>query len=197
MVTAGGDASGADFSPTEHAPDEGDRDRRAVFARVFAQHDRWLYAYLVSLLGSPADAEEVFQEVCVVLWRDYEKFDPETSFVKWASVIAHYQVQRFRRTLSKRAKPLSDAVVDLLASEAVTQADLMDSRRTALHGCLKKLSASDLELVRQCYSDSRRTMKVVAESLGRPANTVYKAMNRIRKALHDCIDRTLASEGLA
>ncbi|MEM9186765.1 MAG: sigma-70 family RNA polymerase sigma factor [Planctomycetota bacterium] len=185
------------FSTAPSVTGEGEPDGRARFARVFAQHDRWLYAYLVSLLGSSADAEEVFQEVCVVLWRDYEKFDPDTSFVKWASVVAHYQVQRYRRTLSKQAKTLSDEVVDLLASEAAAKADLMDSRRHALHDCLKKLRASDLELVRHCYADGRRTMKLVAESLGRPVNTVYKAMNRVRKALHDCIDRTLAAEGLA
>ncbi|TWT31306.1 ECF RNA polymerase sigma factor SigK [Posidoniimonas corsicana] len=175
----------------------GDRDLRVQFARVFAQNDRWLYAYLVSLLGSPTDAEEVFQEVCVILWRDYDQFDPDTSFMKWASVIAHYQVRRFRRTQSKQAKPLSDAVVDLLADDAVAKADLMDSRRLALHDCLKKLPPSDRELVRNCYSDTRQSMKTVAELLGRPANTVYKAMNRIRRSLHGCIDRKLSAETLA
>ncbi|MEM8864139.1 MAG: sigma-70 family RNA polymerase sigma factor [Planctomycetota bacterium] len=187
--------AGDDFSRATEADDVGDRDLRAQFARVFAQNDRWLFAYLVTLLGSPADAEEVFQEVCVILWRDYDKFDPTTNFMKWASVIAHHQVHRFRRTQTRRAKPLSDAVVDLLADEAVAKADLMDSRRLALHDCLKKLPASDLELERHCYSDSRRSMKAVAELLGRPANTVYKAMNRIRQSLHGCIDRKLASEG--
>ena len=176
---------------------QGDRDLRVQFARVFAQNDRWLFAYLVTLLGSPADAEEVFQEVCVILWRDYDKFDPTTSFMKWASVIAHHQVHRFRRTQSRLAKPLSDTVVDLLADDAVVKADLMDSRRLALHDCLKKLPVSDLELVQNCYSDSRRSMKTVAELLGRPANTIYKAMNRIRRSLHGCIDRKLSVERLA
>ncbi|CAD7694827.1 unnamed protein product [Ostreobium quekettii] len=174
----------------------GDRDLRVQFARVFATNDRWLFAYLVSLLGSPTDAEEVFQEVCVILWRDYDKFDPNTNFMKWASVIAHHQVHRFRRNQRKQAKPLSDAVVDLLADEAVAKADLMDSRRIALHDCLKKLPEADRELVRNCYSDSRHSMKTVAKLLGRPANTVYKAMNRIRRSLHGCIDRKLATERL-
>ena len=54
-----------------NAAESGDPDgsqRRDEFARLFAQHDRWLFSYLVTLLGSPAHAEEVFQEVCVVLW---------------------------------------------------------------------------------------------------------------------------------
>lgn len=169
--------------------------QRMTFARVFAQHDRWLYAYLVTLLGNPADAEEVFQEVCVVLWKEYEAFDPTTNFAKWASVIAHNQVHRFRRTQQKHARHLPDTLIDLLAAEAVDHSELLEARRLALHGCLQKLSENDRQLIQSCYSDSRQSMKSVAEMLGKPSNTVYKAINRIRKALHLCIDRTLSLEG--
>jgi RNA polymerase sigma-70 factor (ECF subfamily) len=170
-------------------------DRRDAFARLFAQHDRWLFAYLVSLLGSAAHAEEVFQEVCVVLWREYETFQFGTDFVKWVSVIAHNQVHRFRRQQRRTGAQLSDAAVDLLAQDAVERADLLESRRDALRGCLEKLSDKDRQLVRHCYGDSRVTFKTVAQDLGRPVNTVYKALNRIRRALYECIERTLAAEG--
>ena len=66
-------AGDLDFSSADSFEGDDDR-RRDAFARLFAQHDRWLFAYLVSLLGSSAAAEEVFQEVCVVLWREYETF---------------------------------------------------------------------------------------------------------------------------
>ncbi|MEN1679150.1 MAG: sigma-70 family RNA polymerase sigma factor [Planctomycetota bacterium] len=188
---------GAESTTGERSESEASREQRADFARIFAAHDRWLYAYLMSLLGSPADAEEVFQEVCVVVWRDYEKFDPATNFMKWASVIAHNQVHRFRRSRARAAHAFSDVTVDLLAQDAADQADLLEDRRRALHGCLKKLRENDLELVRTCYGDPKRTMKASAELLGKPVNTVYKAMNRIRQSLHDCIDRTLATEGVS
>ena len=35
-------------------------ERRDAFARLFAQHDRWLFAYLVSLLGSSATCGRSF-----------------------------------------------------------------------------------------------------------------------------------------
>jgi RNA polymerase sigma-70 factor (ECF subfamily) len=173
-----------------------DADRRDAFARLFAQHDRWLFAYLVSLLGSSADAEEVFQEVCVVLWREYETFELGTDFVRWVSVIAHHQVYRFRRQLRRVGPQLSDATVDLLAEDAVNRADVLESRRDALRQCLGKLPENDRQLVQHCYSDSRASFKTVAQQLGRPANTVYKALNRIRTVLMECIQRTLSVEGL-
>jgi RNA polymerase sigma-70 factor (ECF subfamily) len=71
-----------------------------------------------------------------------------------------------------------------------------------LRRCLEKLSEKDRQLVRKCYGDGYRpqgarvTFKAVALELGRPVNTVYKALNRIRRALYECIERTLAVEGL-
>jgi len=176
-------------------PADDEQDRRAAFARVFAQHDRWLFGYLVTLLGNPAMAEEVFQEVCVVVWREYDKFDVTTNFMKWAGAVAHNQVRKFRREQAKQRRVLSDGVVDLLAAEAVTRSDLLEARRLALHGCLQKLTPPDRELVERCYGDTTSTMRSVAEALGRPANTVYKALNRIRRALHTCIERQLSTEG--
>ncbi len=173
-----------------------DHERRDAFARLFAQHDRWLFAYLISLLGNAAHAEEVFQEVCVVLWREYETFQLGTNFVKWVSVIAHNQVHRFRRQRRRVGPQLSDEAVDLLAEDAVERVDLLEARRDALRQCLDKLSAKDRQLVRSCYGDARTTFKTAAEDMGRPVNTVYKALNRIRKALYECIERTLSVEGL-
>lgn len=170
--------------------------RRDAFARLFAKHDRWLYAYLVTLLANPAHAEEVFQEVCVVLWRSYDQFELGTDFVKWASVIAHNQVRRFRRESKRIGFQLSDAACDLLAADAARGADLFDFRRDALRQCMGKLPTSDRQLVQQCYSDASGSFKTIAENLGRPVNTVYKALNRIRRNLHQCIDRTLSSEGV-
>jgi RNA polymerase sigma-70 factor, ECF subfamily len=186
-----GAGSSSDFArrPNENA-------QRDAIARLFAQHDRWLFAYLVSLLGNSAAAEEVFQEVCVVLWREHETFQLGSDFVKWVAVIAHHQVQRYRRQRRRVGPQLSDAVVDLLSQDAVERVDLLESRRDALRGCLKKLNDNDRHLVEQCYGDSRQSFKTAAEQLGRPTNTVYKALIRIRRALYQCIERALAVEGL-
>lgn len=170
--------------------------RRDAFARLFAKHDRWLFAYLVTLLSSPADAEEVFQEISVVIWRNSDKFELGTDFVKWASVIAHNQVRKFRRQGRRHGFQLSDAALDLVAQETTRRADLLEFRRDALRYCIEQLPTSDKQLVQKCYSEESTNFKSVAEQIGRPVNTVYKALNRIRRVLHECIDRKIAQEGL-
>lgn len=182
-------------SEVDHEVQSGD-DHREAIARLFAQHQRWLFGYLVSLLGSAEDAEDVFQEVCVVIWREYEKFQLGTNFVSWVSVIAYHQVQRFWRERKKTNRMLRTSTLDFLAQEIPRDFEYQERRREALTDCLEKLKAPDRELVAHCYSDRKITMKLAAQELGRPANTVYKAMNRIRRVLFECINRRLAVEGL-
>lgn len=170
--------------------------RRDAFARLFAKYDRWLFSYLVTLLASPAHAEEVFQEVCVTVWRMSDQFELGTDFVKWVSVIAHNQVRKFRRESKRIGFQLSDATCERLAADTARGADLFDFRRDALRQCMEKLPANDRQLVQQCYSDADSSFKTIAERLGRPENTVYKALNRIRRSLHQCIDRRLSAEGV-
>lgn len=185
------------FDNEQDPPTElGDGERREAFARLFAKHDRWLFSYLVVLLGNPADAEEVFQEVCVVLWREHEKFRLGTDFVKWVSVIANNQVHRFRNKSRRKNFPLDEQLLGAVAEAAVGRADIFESRREALRSCLRKLSRDDRQIVQQCYDHETKNFKTAAERLGRPVNTVYKALNRIRRMLHSCIDSKLATEGL-
>ncbi|MCA9239649.1 MAG: sigma-70 family RNA polymerase sigma factor [Planctomycetales bacterium] len=193
VAMLGGKEDG-DLSEERLQPDENDQDRRAEFARVFAEHDRWLYAYLVSMLGNPVDAQEVFQEVCVTIWKDYQQFQLGTSFHKWSSVVALNQVRKFRRQRKRQPAVLSDETMEVLAVEAIERVDLMDARRQALHGCLEKLRPVDRELIQLCYSGACESFRDVAERLGRPSNTVYKALNRIRRSLHDCIERRIATD---
>ncbi len=165
--------------------------QREAFARLFAKNQSWLYAYLVTLLGNVSDAEEVFQEVCVVLWSKHEVFDPATDFRRWASVIARNRVLGFRTKQSREAKRLSDVAIELLAEEALERAELLEARRTALHSCLGKLPDADRQLVASCYGDTNRSFVAVAEQLGKPVNSVYKALQRTRRVLRECIDRTV------
>ncbi len=179
---------------------EGERledERRDAFARLFAKHDRWLFSYLVTLLSSPAHAEEVFQEVCVVLWREHETFELGTDFVKWVAVVAHNQVRKFRRQHRRNLYQLSDEACERIAAATIERANLFEFRRDALRDCLGKLSPEDRQLIQLCYDDSTLSIKSTANRMGRPVNTVYKALNRIRRVLHECIDRSLTREGLA
>jgi len=51
-------------------------------------------------------------------------------------------------------------------------------------------------LIQARYAPGENGLKV-AEKLGRPTNSVYQSIGRIRKTLFDCVNRRLASTARA
>lgn len=164
--------------------------------RLFSQHQRWLYGYLTALLGDANDAEDVFQEVCVVMWQEHEKFQIGTNFVSWLSVIAYHQVQKFWRDRKKERRFLNMNILGQIAQAMPENYEIQEDRRKALATCLQKLPESDRALIQHRYSERKLTIKATADELGRPSATVYKALNRIRRLLFDCVNRRV-TEGMA
>ena len=90
--------------------------------------------------------------------------------------------------LLQSALLFSDEFVRQVASDAIEQADELELRRQQLAVCLSKLRNKDRELIQQRYSVGE-SGKSVAELLGRPINSVYQSLSRIRRTLLECVNR--------
>jgi len=172
-----------------------DAQRNLRFVRLFAQHEHQVYAYIVSLLASWGDADEVMQETSVALWEMFDEFTEGTNFVGWACRIAYFRVLRFRDKRRRDRHEFDQEFVEKVAATAQEEAELFETRRKALGECVTTLKERDRELLQQCYSE-RQSIKGAAEQLARPAKGVYKALARIRQQLFDCVQRKLAAQGM-
>jgi RNA polymerase sigma-70 factor (ECF subfamily) len=83
--------------------------------------------------------------------------------------------------------------VEAAAGEVEAHLDDLDLRRQALEQCLGTLREKDRELIKNRYQPGT-SGKYEAENLGRPANSVYQSIGRIRRTLLECIRRRLATE---
>lgn len=163
------------------------------FVRMFAAAEREIHRYILVFVPNEADALEVFQETCVILWKKFQAFPSERDFTGWACRVAYYEVLKFRKRQGRDHLRFGDDVLDAIAEERLVMSDSLEARRRALVSCLEKLSPRDRELI-NCRYDGRRTAKQVGEELGRPMNTVYKALDRIRRQLFECVTRALRAE---
>ena len=172
---------------TDPAPNE-------EFARLFASHHRRIFSYVRSMVPNHADAEEVFQETCVVLWSSFADYDRDREFAPWALAVAHNQVRSWRHQSRQRSKvTFSDELLQDLADDEAAMQGVLSRQTDALRWCVKKLRPVDRELIEEFYQ-SEETAKALASRLGRPANTVYKALGRTRGKLFECIRRRLESQ---
>jgi RNA polymerase sigma-70 factor (ECF subfamily) len=160
--------------------------------RLLVQHRPAIHAYISTLLPNAADAEEVLQEASIVAWRKFEEFTPGTNFVRWVCSIALREALKFRREHGQGKLLFREELIEQLASEQPDVAELWEERNQALASCFAKLSNRDRELLQASYM-SGASAKSAAGRLARPVNSVYKALNRIRERLFECIERTLAA----
>ncbi len=186
--------------PHEPDGDEGDDDRdrspasNEEFLRLFAETNHRIYGFIVTLLPHPGEADDVFQRTSVVLWRKFAEFRPGTDFVRWACRVAQLEVMNHRRAARRDRLQFDEPLIARLADERLEHEGLLRARSAALAGCLRRLAEADRALLR-LYYDANLTIPEIAGRLRRPANTLYKALQRVRRALRRCIDARLAAEG--
>lgn len=165
------------------------------FVQLFTRTQRPLYLYILSMVSSPSDADEILQETNVVIWSKFQNFKLGTNFKAWAREIARLEIMKHRDRRRRDKLQFSDEFVQQVAQarEDELRSDVEERRRRALARCLDKLRPQDRELIQLRYRPGE-SGKELAAMLGRPANSVYQSLGRIRRALLECIKRELTSE---
>jgi RNA polymerase sigma-70 factor, ECF subfamily len=169
-----------------------------VFLRLFLQNGRRLYAYILTLLPHRADADDVLQEASLVMWDKFDEARPPDDFTAWGCRIAYFKVLDHYKKNRRGRVCFSQAMLERVAEAAVEHAGglQLDERREALAGCIEKLNPRDRDLLQRRFAEGATTQSTAAQ-VGRSVEAVYKALAKIRRALFDCVTRTLAREGLA
>ena len=166
--------------------------RAENFVNLMAVHQRRIYAYILTLVSNRADADDLLQQTCLVLWSKFDKFEPGSHFAAWACRVAYLEVLAFRRQKTPLVD-LGDDLLELIADRTLDRSGELDLRYEALGSCVEGLSATDRDLLRRRYT-GEASVPTVATEVGRPAQGLYKAYNRIHKRLFECIQRRLARE---
>jgi RNA polymerase sigma-70 factor (ECF subfamily) len=172
-------------------PKRNKKDSMSVeFLRLFVEHQKAIYAYILALVHQPADAEDVMQNVVTLMWERFEEFEPGTNFGAWGVRIARLKALEYHRSRKRDYTFFSDDLFDYLSQTAAEKIDTMDDRLRALQHCLVKLGESDRRLVQVRY-EKGLSIKQIAGTLQRPLPGLYKVMGRIHRVLVRCVQMTL------
>lgn len=163
------------------------------FVRLLGSHERRIYSYIVSMVPSWADADEIFQETNVRLWRDFSDFDPDTNFGAWATRVAYYQVLTWRKRASRNRLVFDDKILGKIAEHQERLAPHAEERHLAMGECMKELTTRSRDLLAHVYAQDEQ-IRTVAIRLNRSRDTVYKSLQRIRASLRECIERRMRTE---
>jgi RNA polymerase sigma-70 factor (ECF subfamily) len=159
---------------------------------LLMKHRIPLLGFVLAAVRNHHDAEDIWQETCLVACRKAETFAEGTNFVGWVRTIAMNTVRAHWRKAG-RSVSVDDDVLDALAGAAAQAGDNAEAhdRMQALSRCLEKLNDRQRALLESRYRDEV-DVEGIASRLGKAVDAVYKALLRLRVKLRECIARSLA-----
>ncbi len=172
---------------------DGNQDHHQQFLRAFTTHEPAVRAFVRRLVPTRADADDILQEVSIVLWEKYEEFREGEDFKAWACGIARYKVLSWLRDKGRDRLVLNTEVVELIAKESLRDESHLHKQRVALESCLEKVPQADRSLLAQAYQSDAKIQEI-AETSGRSVGGFYQWLYRMRQMLLDCIHRNIAQE---
>lgn len=164
-----------------------------LFVELFSANQRRILGFVVSISPHWGEVDEIFQRVSVVLWQKWSTYDRERDFRTWAFGVARLEVLKFMSERSRRNEVFSSEVMEVIEERVSAVPAELESRMIALEDCMAKMTDDQRSLVLRCYSSTSK-IKEVAAQLGTKAQSMYSQLQRVRKMLHQCIDRTLAGQ---
>jgi RNA polymerase sigma-70 factor (ECF subfamily) len=171
----------------------GGDDRQARFLARFLPHQGKLRAFIRSCVWDRARCDDTFQEMSLVLWREFDKYDPARPFPAWARGVAAKTILRQARQARLSPLALSPAAVEALEIAFAAFDASPPGDEEALRHCLQKLPDKSRTLIQLRYQESLK----LADSATRTSmnvSAVHKALTRLRDALEKCVQRRLRAE---
>lgn len=168
-------------------------------ARLLLRNRDNLFAFISSLVRDPVTAEDIFQQVSLVILQKEKEGVQVEKFPAWSREIARRTILDYWKRSKREVSCLSEQSVSAVEAafarhEAETMSgstDLMERLRR----CLNELPRHLRDLVSLRY-EKGLSMKSIARSLRRSAGAVQVALSRTRTSLLDCTKR-LKTEGMA
>lgn len=170
-----------------------DSDRRKELVLLLTQHQRRIFSYIYTLVPDRHAAEDLLQETCVVICDKFDSFTSGTDFAAWACQIGWWQVRAARQKFARSKVVFDEPLLQAVAETAAEMAPEISARHEALAQCLQKLHQRDREFIITRYEPGGG-VEEAAKKTGRSMLAAYKALNRIRKLLHDCVTHQLSEE---
>jgi RNA polymerase sigma-70 factor (ECF subfamily) len=158
---------------------------------LFARHGTRIYRFLLRLGIDHSLAEDLLNEVFIVVWRDACRYRGQSQVSTWLLAIARNKaISQLRRRKYEQCEPKHECVADPNGDPE----RILDARQRAdlLRSCLTSLSLAHREIVDLVYYHGR-SIAEVAEIVGIPPGTVKTRMFYARSRLAKLMRKAAAA----
>jgi RNA polymerase sigma-70 factor, ECF subfamily len=150
-------------------------------------HQRMIQAYAFAIVRDFHLAEDVYQEVAVVIAGHGDTVPADGGFLPWLKEVIRRKALELRR---KQARMRSQLSPEALAQvEAAFPHDRSDDLQEAMARCVDKLDGDAKRAIQARYRDGL-DVPAIAGAIGRSVQGAYAVLKRARLSLEACVERT-------
>ena len=168
-----------------------------IFEVLATQHQSMLLAYLVSLVGDYALAEDVAQQALVIAYRKIETLNDPALFPSWLRGIARLEglaaLRKRRREIAVPPGAIDELEEAYRRFEQEYSTHTWEERFHLVEECFEQLPDTLRTVCRLHYFENHKAWQI-AESMTLNLNTVLKRLQRARIAVRDCVEMRMARE---
>ena len=154
---------------------------------LLMKHRKALFAYIYAILHDHHLAEDVFQEVSIVLVQKWNESVEIKNLWPFAREVARRKALGMLRKQKRGKLVFSDQALDAIDEGFDLIQPQTEDRKQYLGECIELLPSNWKKIVRLRYW-KKMPVKHLSASLGQSANAVSVTMNRIRARLADCVN---------
>lgn len=169
----------------------GKGDEKAVI-RLYRHYHGFLFAFIRHQLSNDADAEEVTQDVLMVVCKTPQAFRAQARFSTWLCGIAKFKIVDLRRKQGC-GLPIADVDDDVVQEQADPNWNFVEQleaeeEEDALRHCRDALPDEQKEAIFWVFYQGEG-LAAVAVRQACPVGTVKSRLFNARRRLHDCMTR--------
>ena len=150
-----------------------------------------LLGYIWVIVRDHHIADDVFQDVTILALEHAAEIKDQGHLSRWSRKAARLKALEAVRRRGRKPLPLDDDVLEMIEGDwAAVDAIAVGPEVDVLRSCLEKLTPRARRILHLRYVEGLGGAALASHAeVGIDLKSLYVALSRIHKALHDCITR--------
>ncbi len=170
--------------------------RRVRVVQLISQYQVMIQAQARTICGDWQLAEDVYQEVAMILAKDPDKVPDDDGVVPWIREVTRRKSLEWARKHRRMPQLIDESILCQVAEEVEVRDRSADmASKEQLQQCLGKLQEDHQQILYGRYNDGASGEELAKRS-GRSVQAVYAILKRARLAIERCVQQRRAQEDI-
>ena len=168
-------------------------EQQEQFTQLWTQAQSTVACFVHTSIRDRGQAEDVIQEIAMILLRKFTDYDTTKPFLPWAMGVAKFAILGSKRDHARSRLVFDESLLERISQTMLEVAPAQRDEAAFLDTCLTKLAPKARKMVRLRYYDSL-DLAEIARVLGISEVATRVSLLRIREQLRKCIENQFSQQ---